>query len=309
MNPYDLGWGNPYRLTSADMIRANIGGRMMLVRNDDTAVLANELIRRLVAAGWPGLQLDRQLDDWTYNPRLKRWAEALGHRWGQADFGEVSDHGWGTGFDFNTIRNPMLARRPAQPWPQHTDMPRNTEAIADALGFDWGGSWTEPWDPQHFGLKITPAEARRRADKIRAATGGEEDDIMAEVTRAEWDDLFRMVKNTYTQTAHLDTAGMGALARLDADRAASAAARTANAKLVDQILAELRAAGIEDGKRDAAILTGVAGIHVPDPEAYAAALAPLLRDRDINLDLDTITRAARLDIAARLTDPAAGPAA
>jgi hypothetical protein len=175
LTPRDLGWGNPYDLTGSDMVRCDIGAyvgqpRSVYLRNTDVGVLAAELVRRLVAAGWPGPAANPAgtLDDWGYNGRLKRWAQNAGQRWGSAPMSSVSDHAWGTGLDLNTIPNPMLDRRPADPWAHH-DLPRATPEIAAQLGFDWGGNWTEPFDPQHFGLTITPAEAARRAATIRAA--------------------------------------------------------------------------------------------------------------------------------------------
>lgn len=98
--------------------------------------------------------------------------------------------------------------------------------------------------------------------------------------------------------AQVATKGMAALARLDADRPVDAG------KLA-QILTAITAAGVEAGKRDAAVLTALSLISVPDPDAFAAALAPLLEREGVLLDVATIARAVRLDLADHLTDPAA----
>lgn len=167
ITPYDRGWGDPRR-GPFPTVAYDIGeGVRLNVRNDDVGAVFHELVRRLMAAGWDGPK-DPVLDDWGYNRRLKRWAEALGHTMATAPLDEFSDHSWATAIDLDTIPNPMLNRRPADMW-AHTNMPRTTAAIAAGLGIEWGGTWTEPWDPQHFQIAMTPAETAARAQQIRNA--------------------------------------------------------------------------------------------------------------------------------------------
>lgn len=149
------------------------------------------------------------------------------------------------------------------------------------------------WAP---GRKSDIDVASLEADRDWAPGGAPEEDDMFT------DDDRRMLKNVYGQTAHLDTAGMGALARIDAAiRAQSTADLGA---LVKQMIAEFRTAGVERGKESAAVLTALTGFTSADPAALAAALAPLLHHQNVDLDEETLVRAARLDIAARLGEPA-----
>jgi hypothetical protein len=179
--PRDLGWGNPYELSSADMLSVEVyPGRWLRVRNANLGVIFTELIRRLRAAGWPGPSPEKTLDDWGYNGRLKRWAQAAGQQWGSAPMSSVSDHAWGTGVDLDTLANPMLTRQPTD-WRGHTNMPPGTRAIAADLLLDWGGTWTAPWDPQHFGFAGTPGQARAIADQIRAGHDQEDELSAADV--------------------------------------------------------------------------------------------------------------------------------
>lgn len=166
--PADLGWGDPRHLTSADMVRYDIGeGALLSVRNADAGAVFAELVRLLMQAGWDG-PADAVLDDWGYARRLKRWAQAAGQHEATAPMDSWSDHAWGTAIDLDTIPNPMLAGRPADIW-AHTNLPRTTAAIAARLGLEWGGNWSDPWDPQHFQLAMTPAETKALAAKIRTA--------------------------------------------------------------------------------------------------------------------------------------------
>lgn len=188
MTPFDLGWGNPRDLQREDMVSAEIfPGRSVAVRNRDVGAVMAELIRRLRADGWDGP--DQTVDEWGYARRLKRWAEALGHQLATAPLSEWSDHAWGTAVDLDTAVNPMLEVMPASPW-QHTTMPRSSARIAAALGLDWGGTWTEPWDPQHFQVAVTPQELSRIAAAIR-----EEEDlsIMDSQTKSYLDRMFDTV--------------------------------------------------------------------------------------------------------------------
>jgi Rv2525c-like, glycoside hydrolase-like domain/D-alanyl-D-alanine carboxypeptidase len=175
-SPADLGWGDPRALTSADMTGAQLWpGHVVQVRNDDVAVVAMALVRRLRAAGWNGP--DPLLDEWGYTRRLKRWAEAKYRaqglteaQWLQtAPLTEWSDHAWGTAIDLDTAANPMLATRPADPQ-AHTTLPvAACPGIAAGLGLAWGGSWTEPWDPQHFQVAVTPQRLAQIAAPVRRA--------------------------------------------------------------------------------------------------------------------------------------------
>lgn len=167
VTPYDLGWGNPYELTAADLVPAALyPGLVLPVRNADVGTVFAELIRRLRASGWAGPDDTAVRDEWTYAPRLKRWAQAAGYQWGSAPYGYVSDHAWATGLDLDAAANPMLDRRPAEVW-RHTDMPPNTARIAADLLLDWGGLWTVPFDPMHFGVACTPAELAAVARSLR----------------------------------------------------------------------------------------------------------------------------------------------
>lgn len=173
-SPADLGWGDPRALTDADMVTARIWpGHVVRVRNDDVAVVMAALVRRLRAAGWPGP--DATLDESGYVPRLKRWAEAKYRAQGLteaqwlkvAPLSEWSDHAWGTAIDLDTAANPMLATRPADPQ-AHTTMPMAAcPGIAAALGLEHGGSWTTPWDPQHWQVAVTPQRLAQIAAPVR----------------------------------------------------------------------------------------------------------------------------------------------
>jgi D-alanyl-D-alanine carboxypeptidase-like protein len=177
----ERGWGNPYRLDSGDMVAYDVAhllpghhARTIRVRNADVGLVFAEAVRRLVHAGWPG----PDANTWGYNGRLKRWAQEDGQKWGTAPMGSVSEHAWGTAADFSTGINPMLERRPANPW-AHTDMPREAPRIAADLGLTWGGNWTVPYDPQHWEIAGTPADVRVTAQAIRDQ---QEDDPMAGIT-------------------------------------------------------------------------------------------------------------------------------
>jgi hypothetical protein len=186
--PFDLGWGNPRDLTRDDMVSAVIfPERSVTVRNRTVGLVMAELVRRLRRDGWDGP--DATLDEWGYNRRLKRWAEALGHQLATAPLSEWSDHAWGTAVDLDTAVNPMLEVQPASPW-LHTTMPRTSARIAAGLGLEWGGTWTEPWDPQHFQVAVTPAEL----GEIAARIGDEEDvSIMDSQTKGYLDRKFETV--------------------------------------------------------------------------------------------------------------------
>lgn len=173
-SPADLGWGDPRTLTNADMTGARLwSGHVVRVRSDDVAVVMVALVRRLRGAGWAGP--DPLLDEWGYTRRLKRWAEAKYRDQGlteaqwllTAPLSEWSDHAWGTAVDLDTSVNPMLATRPADPQ-AHTTMPvAACPGIAAGLGLEWGGSWTDPWDPQHWQVAVTPARLAQIAAPVR----------------------------------------------------------------------------------------------------------------------------------------------
>lgn len=175
--PADLGWGDPRNLTSANTVAAQIWpGHIVRVRNDDCAVVFAALIRRLRGAGWPGP--DATPDEWGYNKRLKRWAEAAGQDPATAPLSSWSDHAWGTAVDLDTTANPMLPTRPANPQSRTTFPVTRVPAIAGGLGLQWGGSWSEPWDPQHFQVAVTPqalaliaAPIRRSMEVLDYSTG------------------------------------------------------------------------------------------------------------------------------------------
>ena len=188
MTPFDLGWGNPRDLNRDDMVSAVIfPDRSVVIRNGRVGIVMAELVRRLRRDGWDGP--DTIADEWGYARRLKRWAEALGHQLATAPLSEWSDHAWGTAVDLDTTVNPMLEVRPASPW-LHTTMPRTSARIAAGLGLEWGGTWTEPWDPQHFQVAVTPAEL----GEIAARIGDEEDvSIMDSQTKAYLDRMFDTV--------------------------------------------------------------------------------------------------------------------
>ena len=191
----DRGWGNPYELSSRDMVVFNVAGllsnhpaRLIRVRSTDVGVVFAEGVRRLVVAGWPG----PDANTWGYNGRLKRWAQNDGLIWGKAPMSAVSEHAWGTAADFSTGINPMLARRPADPW-SRTNMPREAVKIAADLGLDWGGNWTSPFDPQHWEIAGTPADVAATARAIRDQHEGDD-----EMTDAQMAELKRFV----TETVH-----------------------------------------------------------------------------------------------------------
>jgi hypothetical protein len=188
VTPFDLGWGNPRDLTREDMVLVEIfPGRKVALRDHTVGLVMAELVRRLRRDGWDGP--DVTVDEWGYARRLKRWAEALGHQLATAPLSEWSDHAWGTAVDLDTAVNPMLEVMPASPW-QHTTMPRSSARIAAALGLDWGGTWTEPWDPQHFQVAVTPAEL----GAIAARIGDEEDlSVMDSQTKSYLDRMFDTV--------------------------------------------------------------------------------------------------------------------
>lgn len=140
-------------------------GHIVRVRNDDCTVIFRELIRRLRAAGWKGP--DPTLDEWGYNKRLKRWAEEAGQDMATAPLSSWSDHAWGTAVDLDTTANPMLPARPANPQSRTTFPIALVPAIAGGLGLQWGGSWSEPWDPQHFQVAVTPPHLAQIAAPIR----------------------------------------------------------------------------------------------------------------------------------------------
>lgn len=176
--PYDLGWGDP-RQGQFPTLAYDIGeGVRLTVRNTDVGAVFAELVRRLMAAGWDG-PADPVPDDWGTNWRLKRWAEAQGVRKSSAPLDAWSDHAWGTAIDLDTATNPMLDRRPADPW-VHTTMPRETPAICAELGIEWGGSWSEPYDPQHFQIAMTPAATADMAARIHAGATDQEDEMTPE---------------------------------------------------------------------------------------------------------------------------------
>lgn len=178
MTPYDKGWGDP-RKGPFDTVAYDVGhGVMLRVRNADVGTIFAEAVRQLELCRVPdGSRYWRLVgpvaDDWGANWRLKRWAEALGHTTDDAPLDEFSDHAWATAIDLDTARNPMLGARPADPW-AHTDMPRESAKIAADLMLEWGGSWSQPWDPQHWQLDCTPQQAADLAARIRAQ---QEDDM------------------------------------------------------------------------------------------------------------------------------------
>jgi len=167
LTPKDLGWGDPRDLHDSAMTTVEVHpGHKVRLRNTDVGAVMTELVRRLRAAGWSGP--DQQLDEWGYARRLKRWAEALGHQLATAPLSEWSDHAWGTALDLDTATNPLLPTIPANMW-EHTTMPRTSAQIATGLGLEWGGTWTEPWDPQHFQVAVSPDRLREIATNIKAA--------------------------------------------------------------------------------------------------------------------------------------------
>jgi GH25 family lysozyme M1 (1,4-beta-N-acetylmuramidase) len=177
VTPAALGWGDPRRLTSADTILATLRpGHTVRVRNADCAIVFRELVRRLRAAGWTGP--DAQLDEWGYNKRLIRSAEerykARGLTESQwlaiAGIEEWSRHAWAVAVDVDTASNSMLATRPADPQ-AHTTLPvAACPLIAYDLGLVWGGSWTDPWDPQHFEVGVTPSQLAQIATQVKGAS-------------------------------------------------------------------------------------------------------------------------------------------
>jgi hypothetical protein len=188
ITPFDLGWGNPRDLTSADMVTAEIfTGHKIQVRNSDVAKVMAALVRRLRADGWDGP--DAIADEGGYNKRLKRWAQELGHQMATAPLFEWSDHAWGTAVDLDTTANPILDVRPASPW-SHTTMPQSSARIAAGLGLEWGGTWDDPWDPQHYQVAVSPRELAEIAARV-----GEEEDltIMDSQTRGYLDRKFETV--------------------------------------------------------------------------------------------------------------------
>lgn len=115
-------------------------------------------------------------------------------------------------------------------------------------------------------------------------------DDMADVPQDQWDDVRAAVSRIDNRTAHLDTAGMGALARLDAG--------------LPKVLTALTAAGVDDAKRDAAVLGAIAALPKGadvDVEALAAALA----EHGVALDAETIAKAVRADLAVALAGESA----
>jgi hypothetical protein len=186
----DLGWANPRDLNDGDMTSAEIyPGHKVSVRNRDVAVVMTELVRRLRAAGWSGP--DQLADEWGYARRLKRWAQAEGHQLATAPLSEWSDHAWGTAVDLDTTANPMLDVMPAEPW-EHTTMPRSSASVAAELGLEWGGTWSEPWDPQHFQVAVSPA----RLSQIAAAVAAESEEdlsIMDNQTKSYLEHKFESV--------------------------------------------------------------------------------------------------------------------
>ena len=53
MTPFELGWGNPRDLTSADMVPVEVfPDHKVNVRNGDVGKVITVLIRRLRADGW-----------------------------------------------------------------------------------------------------------------------------------------------------------------------------------------------------------------------------------------------------------------
>lgn len=225
MTPFDLGWGNPRDLTRDDMVSAEIfPGRSVMVRNRTVGLVMAELVRRLRRDGWDGP--DATIDEWGYNKRLKRWAEALGHQMATAPLSEWSDHAWGTAVDLDTAVNPMLQVMPASPW-QHTTMPQTSARIAAGLGLEWGGTWTEPWDPQHFQVAVAPAEL----GEIAARIGDEEDlSIMDSQTKGYLDRKFDTV------VGRLDLIRLG-----DDPNPPSGRTHPANLDTILQLIRELQA--------------------------------------------------------------------
>jgi hypothetical protein len=175
--PADSGWGDPRSLTAAGTVTGRLwGSHTVTVRNLDVLAVARELVRLLREAGWTGP--DAVLDEWGYNKRLTRSAEAKYRaqglteaQWLQvADITEWSRHAWGLAVDLDTTRNPMLATRPVDPQ-AHTTLPvAACPAIAAGLRLTWGGSWVSPWDPQHFEVRVdvSPTELKQTADRIRS---------------------------------------------------------------------------------------------------------------------------------------------
>lgn len=204
--PADKGWGSPKSLDYGSMIRYEVWpGHTVGLRNADVGVIMHELIRQLRAAGWHGP--DTIPDEWGYTKRLKRWAEGAGQDMSSAPLSSWSDHSWGTALDLDTTVNPMYANRPAN-MAAHTSMPvAACPGIAAGLGLEWGGSWTQPWDPQHWQVAVTPARLRALADGIRARPGAAppmtpppppEDDVT-------YDDAAKAVRDVL----HLPVAGLG----------------------------------------------------------------------------------------------------
>lgn len=191
--PSDLGWGDPRSLTTANMVSGQPWtGHTVRLRNLDVLDVMRELVRRLRLAGWPGP--DVILDEWGYARRLKRWAEAAGQTLATAPLSSWSDHAWGTALDLDTTVNPMLATKPANPQ-AHTTMPVGAcPYIASVLGLEWGGGWTQPWDPQHWQVAVSPARLAVIAAGIRStsSTGGLS---VSEYTdlKKQLDDIYRLL--------------------------------------------------------------------------------------------------------------------
>ena len=77
---------------------------------------------------------------------------------------------------------------------------------------------------------------------------------------------------------------------------------------VAPLLAAISSAGVESGKRDAAVLAVLATLGKPQElsaEEFAAALAPLLAEQGVTLSEATIARAVRTELAGALAGPTA----
>lgn len=251
--PADLGWGDPKGLDFSGMTRYQVWpGHWVLLRSADVATVMTELIRRLRAAGWHGP--DSQLDEWGYNRRLKRWAESAGQQLLTAPLSSWSDHAWGTAMDLDTAANPMYAQRPSNPQ-AHTTLPvAACPGVASALGLEWGGSWAQPWDPQHWQVAVSPARLHAIAEQLRSF-GPDASTPTAEEDEVSYDDAVRAIRDVL----HLPATGL-----------ATPVGQPDNGGLA-RILVSLAQGQVN---RDRALAGAVA--RLDDPAAVAAAIVAKL---------------------------------
>lgn len=219
--------------------------------------LFRELLRRILPLIPGGLQSP---GCWGYNAASK------------SSGGGRSFHTYGLAIDVNAPSNPMNGRRADNEF----RIPDEVGAIANELGFEWGGNWSSPIDWMHFDYHGSPAEA---AEAVRHLNEGtlpnslfKEDDDMT----PEQDSLLREANANAYEARRL--AG-DAKAQTDPTRLNAAVSYVLTLLGVPQGVAELlgrpAAGAVADSKAVAAEFAALVGDDLAQDviDALAARLA------------------------------------